>query len=64
MVQKNSLKVWMDGKIIGYEKARVPILTHSMQYGSGIFEGIRSYDTNKGTAVFRLDERRIVPCTS
>ncbi len=49
-------KVWLDSKMVGYEKAKVPVLTHSMQYGSGIFEGIRSYRTGKGTAVFRLQD--------
>ncbi|MEM3841506.1 MAG: branched-chain amino acid transaminase [Candidatus Micrarchaeaceae archaeon] len=46
---------WLDGKVIDAEKARVPILTHSLQYGSGIFEGIRCYDTDIGPEVFRLD---------
>jgi branched-chain amino acid aminotransferase len=54
MPGKDRLKVWMDGKLIKYGDARVPILTHSMQYGSGVFEGIRSYKTARGTAVFRL----------
>ena len=48
--------VWLDGKLIDSEKAKVPILTHSLQYGSGIFEGIRSYHTDSGPAVFRLDD--------
>ncbi|MCL4388731.1 MAG: branched-chain amino acid transaminase [Candidatus Marsarchaeota archaeon] len=48
--------VWLDGKIIDAEKAKVPILTHSLQYGSGIFEGIRSYHTDSGAAVFRLGD--------
>ncbi len=50
------LKVWLDGRMLGYKEARVPILTHSMQYGSGIFEGIRANTTDRGTAVFRLPE--------
>ncbi|MCL4373384.1 MAG: branched-chain amino acid transaminase [Candidatus Marsarchaeota archaeon] len=50
------LKVWLDGRIVPYEKAVVPILTHSLQYGSGIFEGIRAYDTGKGTVIFRLKD--------
>lgn len=49
-------KVWLDGSLIKESEARVPIMTHSLQYGSGIFEGIRSYETAKGSAVFRLDE--------
>lgn len=50
------LKVWLDGDIIGFKDASVPILTHSMQYGSGIFEGIRAYETQNGAAIFRLDD--------
>ena len=52
----SNLKVWLDGKIIDYADAKVPILTHSLQYGSGIFEGIRAYKNGSGTAVFRLDD--------
>ncbi len=48
--------VWLDGKIIKSEEANVPILTHSLQYGSGIFEGIRAYKTGSGGAIFRLDD--------
>ncbi|MVT35231.1 MAG: branched-chain amino acid transaminase [Euryarchaeota archaeon] len=51
---KGDLKVWWDGKFIEYKDAKVPILTHSLQYGSGIFEGIRAYKNEKGSAVFRL----------
>ncbi len=47
---------WLDGKFIPLESAKVSILTHSMQYGSGIFEGIRAYDTGRGTAIFRLKD--------
>jgi len=50
------LKVWYDGKIVNYSEANVPILTHSLQYGSGIFEGIRAYKTEKGRIIFRLKE--------
>lgn len=50
-------RVWLDGNIIKESEAKVSIMTHSLQYGSGIFEGIRSYETNKNdSAVFRLDE--------
>ncbi len=48
--------VWMDGKLIDALKANVPLLTHSLQYGSGIFEGMRAYETGSGTAVFRLHD--------
>ncbi len=59
------LKVWLDGKSIWYDEATVPILTHSLQYGSGIFEGIRAYQGKKGTAIFRLKDhvRRFIEST-
>jgi branched-chain amino acid aminotransferase len=50
------LKVWLDGKFVKYNDAKVPILTHSLQYGSGIFEGIRAYEAKNGTAIFRLKD--------
>jgi len=49
-------KVWMDGKIVDWDKAQVHVCTHALHYGSGVFEGIRAYETDKGTAVFRLKE--------
>lgn len=52
-MEKNQ-KVWLDGGIVDFDDAKVPILTHSLQYGTGIFEGIRAYDTDTGPAIFRL----------
>ncbi len=49
-------KVWMDGKMVDWDKAQVHICTHALHYGSGVFEGIRAYETDKGTAIFRLRE--------
>ena len=49
-------KIWMDGKLVPWEQATVHVLTHSLHYGSGVFEGIRAYDSRKGTAVFRLTD--------
>ncbi len=49
-------KIWMDGKFVSWDNATVHILTHTLQYGLGVFEGIRCYETRKGTAIFRLDE--------
>lgn len=46
--------VWFDGKFVNFEDAKVHILTHSLQYGSAVFEGIRVYDTKHGSAIFRL----------
>ncbi|MGC8623484.1 MAG: branched-chain amino acid transaminase [Candidatus Micrarchaeia archaeon] len=48
--------IWFDGNFVDFEKAHVHVLTHSLQYGSGIFEGIRAYATKDGTAIFRLED--------
>ncbi|MCL4359364.1 MAG: aminotransferase class IV, partial [Candidatus Thermoplasmatota archaeon] len=52
----NETWVWLDGEIVKYSEATVPILTHSLQYGSGIFEGIRSYNTGTSASIFRLGD--------
>ncbi len=49
-------KIWMDGSLVDWEDAKVHVLTHALHYGSGVFEGIRAYETQQGTAVFRLDD--------
>lgn len=49
-------KIWMDGKLVDWDDAKIHILTHALHYGSGVFEGIRCYNTGKGPAVFRLKE--------
>jgi branched-chain amino acid aminotransferase len=49
-------KIWMDGKFVAWDDAKVHVLTHSLHYGLGVFEGIRCYKTAKGPAIFRLDE--------
>jgi branched-chain amino acid aminotransferase len=48
--------VWMDGGLVEFEKATVHFLTPALHYGAAVFEGIRSYSTPKGAAVFRLPE--------
>ncbi len=50
------LKVWLNGKIVSEQRARVSIRAHALHYGTGVFEGIRFYDTEKGRAIFRLDD--------
>ncbi len=56
MVDKVS-KVWLDGKLIDWDQANVHILTHTLHYGLGVFEGIRCYETHDGkSAIFRLSE--------
>ncbi len=49
-------KIWMDGKLVNWNDAKVHVLTHALHYGSGVFEGIRAYKTEQGTAVFRLKD--------
>ncbi len=47
-------KIWMNGELVNWDDANVHILTHAMHYGSGVFEGLRCYETERGPAVFRL----------
>jgi branched-chain amino acid aminotransferase len=49
-------KIWMNGELVDWDKAQVHVLTHTLHYGTGVFEGIRAYETSKGTAIFRLKE--------
>ena len=48
--------IWMDGKFVDWKDAKIHILTHTLHYGLGVFEGIRFYETPKGPAVFRLKD--------
>ncbi|VVB66316.1 Amino-transferase class IV [Candidatus Gugararchaeum adminiculabundum] len=48
--------IWMNGKLVKWEDAKIHVLTHALHYGSGVFEGIRCYKTPKGPAVFRLKD--------
>ena len=49
-------KIWMDGKLVNWDDAKIHVLTHTLHYGSGVFEGIRAYPTGRGPAVFRLTD--------
>jgi branched-chain amino acid aminotransferase len=49
-------KIWMDGEFVDWDDANIHILTHTLHYGSGVFEGIRAYATARGPAVFRLTD--------
>src|SRR3990170_3050477 len=56
MYQKTE-KIWMDGKLIPWDEANVHVLTHTLHYGMGVFEGIRCYEGEGGRgAIFRLEE--------
>ena len=47
-------KIWMDGNLVEWSDARIHVLTHTLHYGTGVFEGVRAYETSKGPAIFRL----------
>ncbi len=47
-------KIWMDGELVDWDDANIHILTHTLHYGCGVFEGVRAYHTDRGAAVFRL----------
>ena len=53
MVQATK-KIWMDGSFVDWDNAQVHVLTHTLHYGMGVFEGIRCYETAHGSAIFRL----------
>ncbi len=48
--------IWMDGKLVAWDDAKVHILTHTLHYGNGVFEGTRAYMTENGLAIFKLRE--------
>jgi len=48
--------IWMDGKLVPWREANVHVLTHTLHYGMGVFEGVRAYETDQGTAIFRLQD--------
>jgi branched-chain amino acid aminotransferase len=56
MMKTEAKKVWMDGELVDFADARSHVLGHSLHYGVGVFEGIRAYETPRGTAIFRLKE--------
>ena len=49
-------KIWLDGQLVDWRDAKIHVLTHTLHYGCGAFEGVRAYDTVGGTAIFRLQE--------
>lgn len=49
-------KIWLDGELIDWREAKTHVLTHTLHYGMGCFEGVRAYQTPAGTAIFRLQE--------
>ena len=56
MAKVESALIWSNGKFIPWKDATVHVMSHALHYGSSVFEGIRAYDTHKGTCIFRLEE--------
>lgn len=56
MPVKKVEKIWMNGSLVNWDDAKVHVLTHAMHYGSSWFEGIRCYETKRGSAIFRLQD--------
>ncbi|HRJ54088.1 MAG TPA: branched-chain amino acid transaminase [Candidatus Thiothrix moscowensis] len=48
--------IWLDGEMVPWREAKTHVLTHTLHYGMGVFEGVRAYKTDQGTAIFRLQE--------
>ncbi len=48
--------IWLDGEMVDWREAKVHVLTHTLHYGMGVFEGVRAYQTDEGPAIFRLQE--------
>ena len=48
--------IWFNGTLVPWQDAQVHVMSHALHYGSSVFEGVRAYDTPKGTCIFRLQE--------
>ena len=48
--------IWLDGELVPWREAKVHVLTHTLHYGMGVFEGVRAYETERGPAIFKLQE--------
>src|SRR5436305_13027711 len=53
---RETKKIWMNGELVDWGDATIHVGTHGLHYGSGVFEGIRAYETERGTSVFRLTD--------
>jgi len=56
MAKVSSNLIWFNGKFVAWKDATIHVMSHALHYGSSVFEGIRAYDTHKGTCIFRLEE--------
>ena len=59
MKTKGAELIWFDGKFLKWEEAKIPVTTHALHYGTGVFEGIRAYATHKNLHIFRLREHML-----
>ena len=48
--------IWLDGEMVPWRDAKIHVLSHTLHYGLGVFEGVRAYETDQGPAIFRLNE--------
>ena len=48
--------IWLDGEMVPWREAKIHVLTHTLHYGMGVFEGVRAYHAEQGASIFRLDE--------
>ena len=53
-------KIWMNGALVDWADAQVHVLTHTLHYGTGVFEGIRAYETSDGPAIFQSDDMAVL----
>src|SRR5210317_1783420 len=51
--------IWLDGEMVPWREARIHVLTHTLHYGMGVFEGVRAYKAEQRTAIFRLQEHTV-----
>ena len=56
MAKVNAELIWFNGELMPWKNATVHVMSHALHYGSSVFEGIRAYETHKGTCIFRLEE--------
>ncbi|MDA3806991.1 MAG: branched chain amino acid aminotransferase, partial [Thiomicrorhabdus sp.] len=47
--------IWLDGEMVPWREAKVHVLTHTLHYGMGVFEGVRAYEADQGPSIFRLE---------
>ena len=52
-------KIWMNGELVDWDDAKIHVASHGLNYGSGVFEGMRCYDTPRGPSVFRLTDHLV-----